>query len=54
LEVVLILDEKGSVLLKIETKSRAATIDISSLKSGNYIVKMQTAHQTVVQKILKF
>jgi hypothetical protein len=54
MEEVIILDEKGSVLLRIETKSNTASIDISSLKAGKYIVKMQTAHQTVVQKILKF
>ncbi|MCC7521673.1 MAG: T9SS type A sorting domain-containing protein [Flavobacteriaceae bacterium] len=40
--------------MRIETKSKTASIDISTLKSGKYIVKMQTAHQTVVQKILKF
>jgi len=40
--------------MRIETKSNTASIDISFLKARNYIVKMQTAHQTVVQKILKF
>jgi hypothetical protein len=54
MEEVIILDEKGSILMRIETKSNTASIDISFLKARNYIVKMQTAHQTVVQKILKF
>jgi len=40
--------------MRIETKSNTASIDISSLKAGNYIVKMQTVHQTGMLKLLKF